>query len=202
VLSDVAAERVLQLRKRRGMTRDQLAERCRHLGLTGMSAAALANIETGRRDAEGRRRREVTVDELIVFGRALEVPPVLLVAPFDVLDDIEILPGYTMTAHNAWRWLTGEMTWFDGDQFGGRADVVDAYDRHARAMAGAIVAQIEGDQRRVQEHLKELTWVRHEMRGRGWRVPPLAEDVEQRIEEMEQQRRRELGVDHEGMQRK
>jgi hypothetical protein len=38
----------------------------------------VANIESGRRDKQGRRRRDVSVDELVAFAQALEMSVGLL----------------------------------------------------------------------------------------------------------------------------
>ncbi len=72
--SDIVANGIRTLRRSRGWSRDHLAERCARLGYPALTAPALANIETGRRDARGRRRRDVTVDELFVFAEAFGTP--------------------------------------------------------------------------------------------------------------------------------
>lgn len=79
--SDVVAERVAASRRKRGWTARQLAERCAELGATQITAATLANIESGRRDKDGRRRRDVSVDELLALALALDVAPVHLLVP-------------------------------------------------------------------------------------------------------------------------
>ncbi|MDK1348010.1 helix-turn-helix transcriptional regulator [Streptomyces sp. 378] len=75
------AERVREVRRKQGMTAAQLAEVCANLGYPELTTQALSNIESGRRDKDGRRRRYVTVDELIGLARALEVAPVYLLIP-------------------------------------------------------------------------------------------------------------------------
>jgi transcriptional regulator with XRE-family HTH domain len=107
--SDTAAEQINRLRKRAGLNREQLAERIRKLGgPSSMTAAAIANIETGRRDAEGRRRRDLTLEELALFAGALGVPPVLLEIPVGSHDLVEVLPGRIVSAWLAAQWFTGE----------------------------------------------------------------------------------------------
>lgn len=68
--SDAAAIRVKALRKRRGMTAAQFAARCTDLGAPAITTNVIANIET--------RRREITLNELMVFALALDVAPVHL----------------------------------------------------------------------------------------------------------------------------
>jgi transcriptional regulator with XRE-family HTH domain len=77
-MSDVVAARLQQLRKRRGWTARQLAEACAATGSPQLTENVIANIEAGRRDEHGRRRRDVTVDELVAFARALDVSVGLL----------------------------------------------------------------------------------------------------------------------------
>lgn len=82
--SEVVGERVKQARKRRGWKATQLAERCAEVGASDLTAQAIANIENGRKDRETqRRRRHVTVDELLALALALDVAPVHLLTPLD-----------------------------------------------------------------------------------------------------------------------
>lgn len=90
--SDVIADQLRKHRKRLGLTREQLAEECARLGADQLTFAALTNIETGRRDRTGRRRREVTVDELEVLAHALAVPLLLLIFPVGDMDKIPTIP--------------------------------------------------------------------------------------------------------------
>jgi transcriptional regulator with XRE-family HTH domain len=77
-MSDVVASRVQQFRKRRGWSGRRLAEACAATGNPQITESVVANIESGRRDEHGRRRRDVTVDELVAFARALDVSVALL----------------------------------------------------------------------------------------------------------------------------
>jgi len=62
------------MRKARGWKTGELAARC------GLTENIIENIESGRRGPDGRRRREVTVDELAAIAAALGVRSVLLLA--------------------------------------------------------------------------------------------------------------------------
>jgi transcriptional regulator with XRE-family HTH domain len=112
-LSEIAAQQINRLRKRAGMNREQLAERCRELGAPdNLTAAAIANIETGRPNPDtGRRRRDITVDELAIFGRALDVPPLLLLFPVGYVEQVEALPGSVLSTWYAAKWFGGEQPW-------------------------------------------------------------------------------------------
>ncbi|MFF4270150.1 helix-turn-helix domain-containing protein [Streptomyces sp. NPDC001536] len=78
--SDIAAERIREVRRKRGLTAAELAQRCADIGAPEITAQSVSNIETGRRDKDGRRRRFVTVDELVALAVALEVAPVHLLS--------------------------------------------------------------------------------------------------------------------------
>lgn len=76
-VSEVVAGHLAHLRKAARLNREEFAERCRQLGgeaLAEFTAAALTNVETGRRDAGGRRTRRVTADELVAFAAVFEIP--------------------------------------------------------------------------------------------------------------------------------
>lgn len=107
MLSDVVAERLIELRKAARLSREEFAERCRQLGMTDFTAASLGNIETGRRDKEGRRRRKIDVDEAPVFAAALGVPLVWLFADPASTEPVTV---FGETRANPWRalgWMTG-----------------------------------------------------------------------------------------------
>lgn len=106
--SDLIGDRVKDLRGRRGLTREQLSERCAAIGATTVSPSVLVNIETGRPDkATGIRRRDVTVDELLVLAAALEVPPVLLLLPAGP-KALAVTEQVGMHAPDLLAWVSGE----------------------------------------------------------------------------------------------
>lgn len=71
----MVAGRVREARKRRGWQLADLAARCAELGHPELTENVIENIEGGRRDSNGRRRRAVTVDELRVLSDALGFSP-------------------------------------------------------------------------------------------------------------------------------
>ena len=107
--SDLVAERVYNLRKRRGWTIRELADRCAEIGAPGLSAAVIANIESGRRDKEtGQRRRDVTIDEALALAYALDAPPVLLCLPYNGHDHLQVTARIEAPTVAVLEWITGE----------------------------------------------------------------------------------------------
>lgn len=94
------------------MTRDDLAAACAKRGYP-LTSATIANIETGRRDpADRRRRREVSVDELVMLADVLNVAPVLLVFPVGHADEhgrnlSEFVNGADVDTWEAAQWFGG-----------------------------------------------------------------------------------------------
>lgn len=76
------------------------------MGGERLTINALQNIEYGRRDKEGRRRREITVDELLIFAFVLNVAPLhLLVPPEGTV--YPLLPRETELSSRVREWIRG-----------------------------------------------------------------------------------------------
>lgn len=97
------------------MTAQQLADRCALIGAPHLTASVIANIETGRRDDSGRRRRDVTVDEWLDLAYALNASPSLLLLPLD-RDQVAITPTLDMHPADALAWISGESEPSDGER--------------------------------------------------------------------------------------
>jgi transcriptional regulator with XRE-family HTH domain len=82
--SDVFAEKIREVRKERGWQVADLAARCADMGHPELTENVIENIEHGRRDKDGRRRRHITIDELAVLSLALD-PAHVHFAPDEVL---------------------------------------------------------------------------------------------------------------------
>ncbi len=108
-VSDLVARRIQQLRKDQGMaSAARLAAECSRLGAPEVTTNTIANIESGRRDSDGRRRRDVTVDELLAISAALGVPPVaLLVHPQE--EHTPIIGTIAVPPVEALLWMLGEV---------------------------------------------------------------------------------------------
>jgi transcriptional regulator with XRE-family HTH domain len=102
--SDIVGERVKKIRQDRRWTAEALAMRCP----PEITRSVIANIETGRRDAHGQRRRDVTVDELVSLAHALEVAPILLLAPLSDDESLKVAPGVELGPLDAAPWLADD----------------------------------------------------------------------------------------------
>lgn len=91
-----------QARDARGgkLTAQALADRCAGLGLP-MDRTVIAKLEKGT-------RQTITVGELVVLARALNIPPVQLLFPLGREAETEIFPGESVDTWEALKWFTGE----------------------------------------------------------------------------------------------
>lgn len=99
-LTTVIAGQVQRIRGERRMSAQQLADATAELGHP-VARSVIANLESGRRDT-------VSIAELLVLARALEVPPLLLVFPVGRERMTEVLPGKVTGTWAAAKWFTGE----------------------------------------------------------------------------------------------
>jgi len=110
--STVVAQRLKESRRRHGWTAKQLAEQCAKAGATYLTAAVLANIESGRPDLNGKRRRDITVDELLLLAFILDVAPLYLLglpASTAGTTAVEITPNRAVSdPDELLRWLRGD----------------------------------------------------------------------------------------------
>lgn len=118
-ISDLVAENVRDLRKRRGLSGSDLARRCADRGAPELTAAIIRNIENGRRQG-GRRRRMITVDELVALAYALDASPAHLLTPTE--RGLPVTGTTSATERDARLWLRGEEPLADQDEPAFRAE--------------------------------------------------------------------------------
>lgn len=112
--SDLVAARIQTARRLRGWTAKYLAARCADLGFPHLTAAVIANIETGRRDSSGQRRRELTIDELFAISLAFGIAPTSFLMLSEDKDrnfvDLILMsnPGGGSMARVEWSRLSGD----------------------------------------------------------------------------------------------
>lgn len=107
MVSDRVARNLRELRKRRGLTTYQLADKLADLGHV-IAQSGIVRTERGQ--------RAVTVDDLVAFAVALDVSPNRLLLPSEVSvsrDDVQY-GMYVVTERtradtaDMWAWATGE----------------------------------------------------------------------------------------------
>ncbi|MFE4336093.1 helix-turn-helix domain-containing protein [Streptomyces sp. NPDC056831] len=99
-VSRTIAQEVRRHRLAQGMSAQQLADACERLGAP-MPRTVISNIENGRRG-------NVTVAEVGILAAALEVAPVALLFPVGHAEEVEHLPGRTVSPLEAADWWNGE----------------------------------------------------------------------------------------------
>jgi hypothetical protein len=88
-VSDRVGAAVKDARTRHGWRREDLADKCAALGAPHLTAPLIYDIESGRRNRDtGKRRRQVSADDVLVLALALDVAPVHLMIPLD--DDAQV----------------------------------------------------------------------------------------------------------------
>ncbi|MBB4931419.1 transcriptional regulator with XRE-family HTH domain [Lipingzhangella halophila] len=95
------AEEIRRYRKQRRLSVQRLADICTEDYALPIKRSVLANLESGRRPT-------LSVAELLVLARILEVPPLQLLFPIGQADEIEVLPGRTAKTWYAAQWFIGE----------------------------------------------------------------------------------------------
>jgi transcriptional regulator with XRE-family HTH domain len=98
--SRTIAQEVRRHRTARGMSAQQLADAVTGLG-GDLPRTVISNLENGRRG-------NVSVAEVVLIAAALEVPPIALVFPVGYQEQVEHLPGQTVTPLEAADWWNGE----------------------------------------------------------------------------------------------
>ncbi|MGC9473272.1 helix-turn-helix domain-containing protein [Streptomyces sp. WG4] len=128
----------------RGMSAQQLSDRCGELGLP-IARSVLANFESGRRPT-------LSVAELLVLAEALGVPPTSLVFPVGYKRSVEVLPGVDCDTYRAANWWAGVGGWVgmsEHDRHIERVGVV-LYDEHAD-----LVREVEANRMTARMRLEE-----------------------------------------------
>ena len=120
-VSDVLAKRVEQVRKARGLTQRDVAQRLANLGVS-MHQTAIAKIENGE--------RKVTVEDALLLAAVLDVAPVNLLLP--LADNVDMALGnLTVSSGEMREWARG-FTPLPGQD--SRADLTEIPDREWAAL--------------------------------------------------------------------
>jgi transcriptional regulator with XRE-family HTH domain len=98
--SQVARQRIKELRNRHGWSQQQLADRLAELG-SPMDRVAIAKLEGETKP------RGLSLDEALLFALALDVAPTNLFLPLDEDEDVQIAPNVTVPMAAARKWVVG-----------------------------------------------------------------------------------------------
>jgi transcriptional regulator with XRE-family HTH domain len=141
------ATEVKRHRGRLGISAQQLAERCKELGMP-IQRSVLSNLESGRRTT-------ITVAEVLILAAALEVPPITLFAPAGYVDSVRVLPFVEVATYDAIRYFSGTATLPDTD--------IEKFQEHPLRMvrfhaetANALKARLERLLAAKQDHAKNI----------------------------------------------
>lgn len=185
----MVARQVRKYRLRRGLSVRQLAEECAKLGAPQLTSASLGNIERGQDPEARRKRRDVTVDELLVLGKALKVAPSLLMFPVGEQAEIEVA-AESVDTWDTFKWFNGE-AYFSQDVNEYWAIPIYLFREHDRLRSERLELMFqnlptlrddggrEGRERLINVTLwDKLKNVRAEMRRTGLTPPPAVDDLE------------------------
>ncbi|WP_203175348.1 helix-turn-helix domain-containing protein [Micromonospora parastrephiae] len=132
----VIADRMKDLRKKRGWSAAHLAKEMKQVGI-GWDRSIVANLELGR-------RATVTVEELFALAYVLSVAPVhLMVPPVDDDADtrITVVEGWDVPPGTARDWIRGEMPFGTADhrRFFAEVPPDEAREPYSTPVAGGLV---------------------------------------------------------------
>lgn len=146
-VASLIADEVKRLRKVRGMSAQQLSEKCENLGLP-IARSVIANLES-------KRRLTVSVPEVIILARALEVPPVSLIFPIGQAEKTEMLPGLYVDPMGAVGYLSGSSVppGIDVNEYGGHQ--LFLYRKHARKVS--YVEELAGRLRAARQEFARVS---------------------------------------------
>lgn len=158
---ETIARRMRELRRKRGLTAQQLGEAMAELGIP-WDRNVVSALETGRRSS-------VSVIELLGLGYILGVSPVALVIPMDDEEPYRVLPARTEPAGTAREWFTGATPLPGMNEVTFWADAHDAHRRFYEEWQGwsQVTAQQEEAVKGIAETVEEFREQHQEYR-RGY----------------------------------
>lgn len=191
------ASQVRRHRKARGISTRALAEQCSELGHP-IPRSVLSNLESAY-------RQTITVPELYVLAAALEVPPADLLLPLGHTDQLEILPGVTVTPPAALEWVSGHrplpgVRWSGSTsaRFYEHGQLVESWEAERQAartyrempeerLPAKVAAYGRGQavdehERNASRHLAVLARLRERMAGGGLTPPELPVELAELVE--------------------
>jgi transcriptional regulator with XRE-family HTH domain len=105
--SGVVAGRLKEVRRVRGWSVRELANRCAAAGAPELTDNVIENIERGRQAGAARQGRDVTVDQIMILADVLDISPLVLLLPKENVE-YYITPQRAEPALRVARWLIGQ----------------------------------------------------------------------------------------------
>lgn len=125
-LTRTIGDQIRYWRRRRKLTTQKLSDLTAALGQR-IPAAVLTNLEHRRRDY-------ISVSEVLLAAAALNVPPVLLIAPIGRAEQMEPLPGNSASPWRTRGWLMGALPLriegFELEEWNDGTTAIKLYDAH------------------------------------------------------------------------
>ena len=109
-LTHAIAGQIKRHRTGQKLSTQQLSDACSKIGMD-IPRTLITDLEIGR-------RAHISVAELLVIARALDVPPLLLIFPVGTSTGTEVLPGQDRPAFRAAQWFSGEGSFPGADDAG------------------------------------------------------------------------------------
>ena len=170
-LAEQVGERVAHFRQLAGMTGQDLARK------TGLDRAVISKLEKGH-------RQTLTVGDVFIVARALEVPPLLLLFPLGQAEEAEVLPGVWEDTWTAVKRFIGE----NGTDTPGVVDLFRDHEHYFRRFMEAYRAVVKMQnadlaeagqlyERMRREDLPPLRRTRQMIRAKGLTPPPMPEAI-------------------------
>jgi transcriptional regulator with XRE-family HTH domain len=148
---------VARVRAERKLSAQKLAEKCAKIGMPSLTRTVITKLENGRKEA-------VSTAELAVLGKALGIPPAMLMYPLGIQQTVEVVPGQELETLEAFYWLSG----LSADSYGEaivKGSALDLFIMHARIVDALLRQQdIWGTYRHTQPQpilplrVTEVTW--------------------------------------------
>lgn len=135
--TEAVASRVRQLRRTRGWTAEELADRMTEVGIP-WNQPVVSRLETGKRES-------ISLAEVLALAYILDVAPIHLFVPIDPGEaEYQVVPSREIAVHAAREWIRGQAPLPGGDVRQYFSEVpVEEY-------AAASAAYMERLRRRVQ----------------------------------------------------
>lgn len=168
----VVATRVRELRQRRGLSLQQLADLCAEAGFPDLGRQVLTKLENGRRES-------VSIAEVLALAYVLDAPPVSLFVPLDGRTQLQLTPDIQLSGFTALGWVTGDSEPGDPERRQRWREVSSPVKLHAdlRTRFNAAVRQeVNSDQQWFRSELQGLAQILNAMVETGIAPPTIPGD--------------------------